>query len=95
MKPKKPKTFHTPRKVTIPFEKHANDAPGMVDGKFVAQVGQRVWVWRHRAGNRPSWYPCKVMKVDDKAIELWDEGAEQWYGFDPTAPNAPEVRLFT
>lgn len=93
MRLKKEKPRRAPRKLTVPFEKHSADPPAIVEGRFVATVGARVWAWRTRSGCRPSWYPCKVMKVSDKAVELWDEAAEQWYGFDPTASNAPDVRL--
>jgi hypothetical protein len=92
MKNKKPRV-RMPRRVTVPFEKHANLPPAIVDGKFVAQPGTYVWAFRHRAGCKPSWHRCKVMRVDDKVIETWDETLSQWFMLSADLTGAPELRI--
>lgn len=92
-KPKKPKVPAGPRRKTIPFEKYSHLPPAIVDKKFIAPVGAMVWAFRHRGGQKPSWYPCKVMSIDEKGVNLWDEVAAQWFCFDPTADIVPDVRL--
>jgi len=90
---KKPKKQREPRRMTIGFEKHSHRPPAIVDHKFIAVAGSMVWTWRLRSGLKPSWYPCKVVTVEEKHVSLWDEVAGQWFCFDPTAETVPDVRI--
>ena len=82
-----------PRRTTVPFEKYANLPPAVIDGKFTAQPGTYVLAFRHRAGCKPGWHRCKVMKVDDSVIETWDETLGQWFTLSADLVGAPELRL--
>jgi len=80
-------------KSDMPVERGAKLPPAVVDGKFIAPVNSKVYAWRERSGYKPSWYRCKVIRVADNNVELWDEIAEQWYCFNPSVPVVPDVRL--
>lgn len=93
MKAKKPKQPRVLCRKTVSFEKHNSKPPAIVEGKFTAPIGSIVYAWRLRGGQKPSWYPCEVIKVTDTFVELWDQVAGQWFCFDPSASETPDVRL--
>lgn len=93
MRTKKPKQPRAPRRITVGFEKHSGNPPAIIEGKFIAPKGSRVFAWRMRSGCKPSWYECEVHGVADDHVQLWDITAGQWFCFDPSAKEVPDVRL--
>lgn len=77
----------------MPFEKHSSDPSAFVDGKFVAPVGATVFAWRFRSGTKPAWHKCTVVKVSDQHVELWDDVLDQWFCFDVSWKELPDVRI--
>lgn len=82
----------TVRKKAIPFERHAGLPLAIIDGKFTVDKGNIVHVWRSRAGYPAQWHQCDVMRVAERSVELWDATLGQWFCFDPTSPDVPDVR---
>ena len=92
-KKKEKKAGRAPRRMTVAFEKHSGRPHAIVEGRFVAPKGSTVFAWRLRAGRPPSWYTCEVGTVEERYVMLWDVDAGQWFCFDPSATDVPDVRL--
>ena len=82
-----------PRKTTVPYEKHASLPHAIADGKFLPEPKSRVYVWRERTGERPSWHACTVIRVAPDYVELMDDTLGQWFCFNPAAAVVPDVRV--
>lgn len=80
------------RKAKVPFERHESLPKSIVDGKFTPSTGAKVYAWRTRAGEKPSWHFCEVIRASAELVDLWDETLGQWFSFDPRATDAPDVR---
>ena len=83
----------TRRKKAVPFDRYALLPRALAGSSFVPVAGDRVYAWRVRAGDRPQWHTCKVMRVSPESVELWDETLEQWFCFDPRVITPPDIRM--
>ena len=88
-----PIKVRAPRKATVPYEKYAALPNAIVDGKFLAEPKARVYAWRERTGEKPSWHTCTVVRVSPDYVELMDDTLGQWFCFNPAAPVVPNVRM--
>lgn len=89
-----PMKLREQRYVVVPFEKH-KALPSAFDssGLFIATGSERVYAWRHRSGQRPSWHTCTVVRATPDLVELWDETLGQWFCFDLKTAEVPDVRM--
>lgn len=74
-------------------DKYALLPPAIVEGKFLVGPEGYVYAWRVRAGQKPGWYKCEVRGVEPNYVSLWDTVLQQYFCFDPTAKEIPDVRI--
>lgn len=61
----------------------------IVEGKFIAQIGNEIIVDRFRNGKQ-AYHVCTVKQLDENGlIHTWDETIHQWFVFSVT--EAPKV----
>lgn len=65
----------------------------VVDGKLIAQVGDKVYFERIAPKGKMAIHEGVIKSVNDKGIvEIWDETVEQFYSFSLHQP-APVVKM--
>lgn len=73
--------------------KYAALPSAIQDKRFIGVPDTIVYAWRSRGGSASGWHRCKVVRVADTLVELWDEALGQWMCFDPSGATAPDVRI--
>lgn len=91
-KEKKVRGPRAARRILADDPRYTNLLPAIVDGNFIAPKDSTVHVIRHRNG-ADVWHRCTVMKITGTWIELWDELLGQWFCFDTSEKQLPDVRL--
>ncbi len=88
---KKPRAPRKANRIDAEDTRFASLPPAIVNGMLIAAQNDIVHVLRYRVGKN-SWHKCRVFKIENTWIELWDEILEQKFCFD-SAQNPPDVRL--